>query len=512
MAFYPCGQTSPTTLALPTISTISNSSIASFDTDRTEDLVDCIVNVNAIQDLHGYSYPWVGDAGKNKFPLTVANLKSANTTGTWSGNVYTHQGLTYTIQTDSANNVIGILVTGTASGNTSFYIIATSTPVSFDTDMILSGCPSGGTYSTYGFRGQDGSFAEYGSGVTIPANNGVYGRIFVSSGYTIPTGGLVYKPMIRLATVSDATFEPYENICPITGHTESNVVRCGKNLFNPTTTITNSYIRAGNTSPEQPLGSVISNNSFNCSDYIKVNPNTVYSITLPVYQSATGAGLVYFQDKSVSSAISGVTCSAQGSEIYTFTTPNNCHYIRFSWKNSDGNNCQLENGQPTSYIVYNGTTFLVAFGQTVYGGYIDCVTGKCVITHGIYTLTGSELYSHWGNAYYTTVISPYGINDATTINCISSMCESKSTTQLYSLSSGYACGLRSNSLYISTDVYNDISSFVGMQIVYPFATPRELDVSSIAIPTITGQDNNIYADTGDMQEVKFIQTLGNKYL
>lgn len=45
MTFYLCGETAPTTLALPTISTISNSSIASFSTDLTENLVSCVCEV-----------------------------------------------------------------------------------------------------------------------------------------------------------------------------------------------------------------------------------------------------------------------------------------------------------------------------------------------------------------------------------------------------------------------------------------------------------------------------------
>ena len=40
------------------------------------------VELEPKQDLHGYDFPWVGGAGKNKLPITVANLKSWNTSGT----------------------------------------------------------------------------------------------------------------------------------------------------------------------------------------------------------------------------------------------------------------------------------------------------------------------------------------------------------------------------------------------------------------------------------------------
>ena len=37
------------------------------------------------------------------------------------------------------------------------------------------------------------------------------------------SGTITFKPMIRLSTVADDTFQPYSNICPITGHTGLNV-------------------------------------------------------------------------------------------------------------------------------------------------------------------------------------------------------------------------------------------------------------------------------------------------
>ena len=76
-----------------------------------------VCNIDAVQDLHGYDSPWVGGAGKNKLPMTVDGIKAANTDGTWTGNAYVINGITYTILTDSNNNVIGIKANGTAICN-----------------------------------------------------------------------------------------------------------------------------------------------------------------------------------------------------------------------------------------------------------------------------------------------------------------------------------------------------------------------------------------------------------
>ena len=68
------------------------------------------MSVDPIQDLHGYDKPWVGGAGKNKLPLVLADIKAANATGTWSGNVYTYNGVDFTVNTDANNNITEITV------------------------------------------------------------------------------------------------------------------------------------------------------------------------------------------------------------------------------------------------------------------------------------------------------------------------------------------------------------------------------------------------------------------
>lgn len=80
--------------------------------------------------------------------------------------------------------------------------------------VIVSGCPSGGTGSTYEIQLKiDGSWAdyhEYGSGdLTISMTSAHYYEIvcIVRSGYT--ANNLTFSPMVRLATISDSAYEPY---------------------------------------------------------------------------------------------------------------------------------------------------------------------------------------------------------------------------------------------------------------------------------------------------------------
>ena len=92
-----------------------------FSTESKQIARSTIIDLEPIQDLHGYSKPWVGGAGKNKLPLTVDGIKTVNTNGTWNGNTFTPTGqnITYTIMTDSDNNVVGIKINGT-NGNVTY--------------------------------------------------------------------------------------------------------------------------------------------------------------------------------------------------------------------------------------------------------------------------------------------------------------------------------------------------------------------------------------------------------
>lgn len=190
-----------------------------FDSPSPQILGSVICDIEASQDLHGYDKPWAGGAGKNKLPMTVDGIKALNTSGTWSGNVYTYRDVICTILTDDANNVTGIKFDGTASANMWFRIA----PTTFDleSNTIINGCPANGSYGTYCIRllasdDTDVLGTDDGSGITIsnPYEN-VNMYILIGNGYT--ANNIIFYPMVRLATETDPTFEPYSNICPITG-------------------------------------------------------------------------------------------------------------------------------------------------------------------------------------------------------------------------------------------------------------------------------------------------------
>ena len=173
------------------------------------------INLLPIQDLHGFDYPWVGGAGKNKLPITLANLKTLNTDGTWVDNVYTRYNVEYTVITDDGGNVTKINVNGESNSSGGFQLVNGAFT---NGNYILNGCPSGGSSTTYFIQSQSGGRDEgSGANVTISSDTAnVY--MYIGNGVNINKD---FYPMLRLSTVVDDTFEPYTNFSPISGRTET---------------------------------------------------------------------------------------------------------------------------------------------------------------------------------------------------------------------------------------------------------------------------------------------------
>ncbi len=160
-----------------------------------------------IQEMHGYDSPWVGGAGKNKLPTSTTK---------------TSNGVTFTVNSDGT-----ITADRTASSTNNAEYDFTVPSSLYGNQVVLNGCPSGGadsnTYRMFFLVNGSRKATDYGNGVsyTIPASpSSCVVRMNVFKEFN---GTATFKPMVRLASVADATYEPYENICPITGHTEVEV-------------------------------------------------------------------------------------------------------------------------------------------------------------------------------------------------------------------------------------------------------------------------------------------------
>lgn len=154
--------------------------------------------------------------------MTLSGIKAANTAGTWSGNEYNYRGVDWTILTDNADNVIGIKANGTAN-QTSQLLFGSFNLVNGAQYVVTDGTTTSG--SDYNVRIGNASDAYVtntnGGTATFTADTANTALVGVVNGKT--ANNIIFLPMIRLSTETDATYAPYSNICPISGRTGTTV-------------------------------------------------------------------------------------------------------------------------------------------------------------------------------------------------------------------------------------------------------------------------------------------------
>lgn len=125
----------------------------------------------------------------------LQTLKSINTIGSWSNNVYTHQGISYTVNNDGS-----ITVSGTS---TAISLFSTSIDIQGGTShrYLVCGCPSGGSTSTYMFGSSVmGVYDTNGNGNMFTIGGTTHRMaIRIQSGVTV--NGLVFHPTCRDLTL-----------------------------------------------------------------------------------------------------------------------------------------------------------------------------------------------------------------------------------------------------------------------------------------------------------------------
>ena len=465
------------------------------------------VELKPIQDLHGYDKPWVGGAGKNKLPMTVAGIKSANTDGTWSGNVYTINGGTFTILTDSDNNVIGIKVNGTFTASCYIRLASQESAVlQSNTSYILNQTPSDFTDGYLGLStGGSSVYCYAGDGskqFTVSTNTRL--SVWLSVGARNYSNKTIY-PMVRLSTVTDATFAPYTNICPITGYTEVNVDDVGINRWDGVWE-SGYYDASGNT--------VSSGSHFRSVNYTKVEPNMSYYFVT----GTAGQGRYCYYDKnkqfiSRSDLFNGNTAS---------TIPSNCYYIRFHFDGSSPNNVGINYpSTATTYTPYNSSKATITFGQEVFGCDVDMLTGKVVVTEVAQTFDGSSdeswrLSSNTENNLYS--ISNMPITNGNNREILQGLfCDKWKTISADDGYNNYDYGISGwdtgNQIRLNipnTIVNRNVSNFKTylsqnpIQVVMPLATPITLQLSPAELKLL--KDNNTITTNGYSISMKYQPT------
>ena len=490
----------------------TKSATDSFVTTNGGLLSKCVIDLVPVQSGSGDPYPAGG--GKNKLPLILSDIKARNTSGTWSGNVYTINNVTFTVLTDDGENITGIKVNGTASANISFLY---GNQLTLGSDgYILTGCPSGGSTNTY-MQGWNVSgypaYVDTGSGYTVSSNlYGVarYVGISIINGTAI--SNLTFYPMIRLATETDPTFEPYSNVRPISGHTEVDLYNVGKNYAK--------YPLIFQSAPNADMSSIkiyLPVGNYTAS-FDSINDATTWRFYIKAYE----ADGTLIKDSSLISNTSPynefrndqngwINSGNTNSKVQKFTIEKSGYYsFGLAYGNTTGStittNFQIEEGSAaTDYETYNPNSKLyqVQIGSTVYGGYVDLVSGEMVATYGIIDM-GDLTYTKYTQYMATAQINDilYGLTQSeyttskllycTAFNATSNMLDNTpNCIRAMYYTANPKTSMRQ--LVIFTSAYDTADAFktamTGQKIVYKLATPTTINLTPKQIEALVGQNN-----------------------
>lgn len=272
----------------------------------------------------------------------------------------TSNGVTFTINDDKT-----ILVDGNNDGTANSRFIINNYSLKAGT-YILNGCPSGGSSTTYRLAIQKTSDwsilgLDTGSGseqFTIDEATNIQVAIFIQKGQTI--SNLLFKPMIRLSSIIDDTYEQY-GVSP-SPHYPSEIESVkGKNLFDKdNANIINTYL-VGSGNGVLPSDGGTENNCI----YIPCKTNTTYTIQKMIGKRFGVAYTYNLPAQGVTAYNKTVDNTATN---ITITTDSSANYLVVYLRNGNVNgeitlqqaldSLQIEKGTvATPYVPYNSLEF-----------------------------------------------------------------------------------------------------------------------------------------------------------
>lgn len=467
-------------------------SIVTFEAEEGTIISDVKADINPVQDLHGYDKPWAGGTGKNLLP----NLNN---------NSVTINGLTFTKNSDGSVTVNG---TNTSSGTTSYYLHGTRSviPLLREGNYRLTGSPSGGGSLSnlnwfmslyYDNNGSNnwGKF-DFGDGQTYELTNGrntgIGCRIGIGGGKTV--NNQTFYPMLRLASETDASFEPYENICPISGWDSVKVTRTGRNLVAPSGLRWGFYGRYGEWITES--------SNHKSTDMIPVKSNTKYISAVYNQDNSEVNSLVWSEfDENKRFVTQKTTKNITTGATTRFVVARN-YNDQISLINSGNFSYKIEEAETDSgFIPYDGEIYTINLNGTRYGGTLDATNGllTCTKQH-ILIDENSGRFSATNNRYLIDLATGEWAKDANSTLVISDYFDGITYSQAITNGVGvYArnslvgiCGFKA-----SLAEYKAWLADNPVTVVYELATPITVQLTPTEVKTLLGV-NNVWADSGDI--------------
>lgn len=295
---------------------------------------DVSMTIAPTQSLNGYDKPWAGGAGKNKFNITAVSGEQT--------------GVTFTVNNDGT-----VSLSGTATANI-WYHIGYFTPES-GVGYVINGCPADGGQNKYYLviYTENAPQQDFGNGKSF-TGDGIERLVDIAIMRGQNTTGMVFKPMIRLSTETDASYAPYTNICPISGITTATVQTTDGETTNEASMALGETVFGGSVDFNEGSGTVT---MANIASYAGETINEPWLSSMDEYSE-------------------GATPTTGAQVVYTLATPTTLTLTPATLTMLDGAQTVSGNGE-TVTLTYDGNV----------KQYIDTKVPDAPTTDGTYTLT-----------------------------------------------------------------------------------------------------------------------------
>lgn len=494
--------------------------VITTDDAMSKNAIDIKAKIEPVQDLHGYASPWVGGAGDNLLDVgeAISDWFATSNNGTTivNGDISTKVTATITSSTGS------IKVTNYDS--TGYWWLSKAVKLKKNTNYKCYYGNSGGSAPILlGFSNLN--VGTVGTQITPfyntqSFNSGNYEYVVIS---IYPNNVNFSEMQIKEASAS-ATFTPYENICPITGHSELKLTRAGKNIL----PIDLATLKSGNTAGTWNGKAYTHNNTtFTYNDtnktisvstggggasatfvfWLVVTPTNDFSKTNYILSGCPAGGgnnkyairiykngNTYADDTGNGVNVTGTTGLQIGIVIFSGQSLSN-HVFKPMLRSADIS----DNG----FEPYNANVYTIDLDGTRYGGTLDVTTGVLTLTNGYKDLgTLSWTYQAEGTRFQTGGIDAKApASTATKGNIICSQYETVSSNDTWNIKNGVIALGSQSQVQVRDTRYSDAPTFKtavnGVQLVYELATPQTIALDPQDVLMLWAY-NTLFGDTGDI--------------
>ena len=473
----------------PEYTTVGPTSLATFTAVRSAPLQSLVVTMEPQQDLHGYDNPWPAGGGKNKLNPSAVMWKK------W----YLNNNKLGVLTDDSPIvefSVSGEEITVTTSGNhrgIGFSVEAAD----YDRTVSVNGDVPNSIYLFDSYT-VNAVITRTGANnaLTIPANTSGFVAFRWTDG-----GTYVIKAQLELGS-SATTYSPSSNICPISGYTEVNLWRTGRNLFPVDIDIDDSlYTHSYSLSSYPAIADFFAALNIlrgqkviaSCAKTGTASGSSIGQVRV-MYGSTT---LVAFNPNEAKVVPDVDYSTATSVIIYGSTT------------GATVTDVMLEAGETVhDFVPFTGTSVTIDLDGTRYGGTLDVLTGVLTVDR-VKWLLGSKSWTKISGktSVYVTPWTdepvPIGVRDVADILCSCYVADTASNVYAESTPCSIAQGRQG--LYLGYWIINDathtaqeLPTFLAdKELVYELATPIQFHVDPSTISTLKNE-NYIWSDAGQV--------------